>query len=56
MKTKKDLRFSLNKETISNLNLFMMSQVIGGTGTTGGTEETELECPPKKPTSPCQTR
>jgi hypothetical protein len=57
MKTKEvKTRLSLNKETIANLDMDMMAQVVGGTGGIPGTDDTEVDCAPKKPSNPCQTR
>jgi hypothetical protein len=55
MKTKEiNTRLSLNKQTIANLDLAMMAEVVGGTGPTPGTNESVVDCAPKKPSSPCQ--
>ena len=54
MKTKEVKTWlNLNKETIANLNIPTMAEVVGGTGGTTGTNYTELDCDPKIPTTKC---
>jgi hypothetical protein len=54
MKTKQiRTRLNLNKETIANLDVAMMAQVVGGTGATTGTDDTEVDCEPKLPSNAC---
>lgn len=53
MKTKKDKKLSINKETIAHLEIAQLAQIVGGTGPTGGTDDTNLDCDPKIPTNAC---
>jgi len=54
MKTKEvKARLNVNKETIANLDIPMMAEVVGGTGGTTDPNYTEVDCDPKKPSTPC---